>query len=57
MVSKDTKVTASFVVVAVVLWLFTRELTDSFPIQGGVLLIVGVILPTLYTQYAEESIV
>ncbi len=51
MVSEDTKVTGACVVIAVALWLLPPELTDSLPIQGGVLLMVGVILPMLYTQY------
>jgi hypothetical protein len=50
MVSADTKVTAAFVVVAFLLWLLAQRFTDSSWVLFGLLLGVGVVVPTLVNE-------
>ena len=50
MVSRDTKVTAAFVVLAFLLWLLARRFTDSSWLLLLVLLGVGVVLPTALNE-------
>jgi len=45
MVSRDTKTTAAFVVLAVILWIAASAVTDNELVQWGVLIGVGVVLP------------
>ena len=50
LVSTDTKITAVFVVLGVVLWYGSTTVTDSQPIQFALLLGVGIIAPTLLNE-------
>ena len=50
MVSVDTKITAAFVVVALLSWLLVRQFTDSPWVLLSVLLGVGVVLPTALNE-------
>jgi hypothetical protein len=49
-VSTDTKITAVFVVLGVVLWYGSTTVTESQPIQFAILLGVGIIVPTLINE-------
>lgn len=55
MVSTNTKITALFIGLAVVLWLGTIQVTDDTIIQGIVLLGVGIILPTAINEYRRQN--
>ena len=55
MVSTDTKVVALFVVLGVASLYATAAVTDSTAVQMTVLLIVGVVAPTLVNEYRRES--
>jgi thiol:disulfide interchange protein len=55
MVSINTKIAALFVVLAIVLWLVTSQVTENTVIQFAVLLGVGAILPTLINEWREQS--
>ena len=48
--STDTKITAVFVVLGVVLWYGSTTVTESQPIQFAILLGVGIIVPTLINE-------
>ncbi|WP_169330568.1 hypothetical protein [Halogeometricum pallidum] len=50
MVSRDTKITAAFVVVALALWLLAGQFTDSSLVLFGILLGIGVVLPTALNE-------
>jgi len=50
LVSTDTKITAIFVVLGVVLWYGSITVTESQPIQFALLLGVGLIVPTLINE-------
>jgi len=50
LVSTDTKITAIFVVLGVVLWYGSMAVTESQPIQFALLLGVGLIVPTLINE-------
>ena len=50
MVSADTKVTAAFVVAAFLLWLLAHRFTGSSWVLAGILLGVGVVVPTLVNE-------
>ncbi|MDS0297729.1 hypothetical protein NDI76_03115 [Halogeometricum sp. S1BR25-6] len=50
MVAPDTKVTAAFVVLSLLLWLLAGQFTDSSWILLGILLGVGVVVPTLVNE-------
>jgi fatty acid desaturase len=50
MVSSDTKVTAAFVVAALVLWLLAQRFTDSSWVLLAILLGIGVVLPTALNE-------
>jgi hypothetical protein len=50
LVSTDTKVTAVFVVLGLVLWYASTAVTESRPVQFAVLLGVGVVAPTLLNE-------
>jgi hypothetical protein len=52
-VSTDTKITAVFVVLGVVLWYGSRTVTESQPIQFALLLGVGIIVPTLINEFRK----
>jgi len=52
-VSTDTKITAIFVVLGVVLWYGSMTVTESRPIQFALLLGVGLIVPTLINELRE----
>ena len=49
-VSTDTKITAIFVVLGVVLWYGSMTVTESQLIQFALLLGVGLIVPTLINE-------
>ena len=53
MVSRDTKTTAAFVVLAIVLWVAVSAVTANQYVQWGVLIGVGVILPMAIDQWRE----
>jgi hypothetical protein len=53
LVSTDTKITAVFVVLGVVLWYGSRTVTESQPIQFALLLGVGIIVPTLINEFRK----
>jgi hypothetical protein len=51
LVSTDTKITAVFVVLGVVFWYGSTTVTDSQIVQFGLLLGVGIIVPTLINEF------
>lgn len=53
LVSTDTKITAVFVVLGVVLWYGSSTVTESQPIQAAILLGVGIIVPTLINEFRK----
>ncbi|MFC7046437.1 hypothetical protein ACFQH6_14405 [Halobacteriaceae archaeon GCM10025711] len=54
MVDRETRLTLTFVVLAVLLWLGARAVTDSQAVLLAVLFGVGVVLPTfLVGQYGD----
>jgi len=55
MVSTSTKITALFIVLAVVLWFGATQFTDNTIIQGIVLLGVGIIFPTAINEYRQQK--
>ncbi|SFR35465.1 hypothetical protein [Halogeometricum limi] len=50
MVSRHTKTTAAFVLLATVLWLFAQQYTDDAWVLWGILVGVGVLLPTALNE-------
>lgn len=50
MVSSDTKFTAAFVVLATVLWLLAGQFTDSSWVLFGILIGIGVVMPTVLNE-------
>lgn len=50
MVSRDTKVTAAFVVLAFLLWLLARQFISNSWMPWAVLVGVGVVVPTLVNE-------
>ena len=50
MVSSDTRRSILFALTATGLWVVAGQLTDSAPIQWGLLIGVGVILPTVLAE-------
>ena len=50
LVSTDTKITAVFVVLGVVLWYGSTTVTDNQFVQFALLLGVGIIVPTLLNE-------
>lgn len=53
LVSTDTKITAVFVVLGIILWYGSRTVTESQPIQFALLLGVGIIVPTLINEFRK----
>lgn len=53
MVSRETKVTAGFVLLAVVLWAAASTVTENRLVQLAVLVGVGVVLPMALNQRRE----
>ncbi|MCU4801245.1 hypothetical protein OB920_12770 [Halobacteria archaeon HArc-gm2] len=53
MVSRDTKTTAAFVVLAVILWIGASAITDNELVQWGVLIGVGLIAPLAVNEWRE----
>ncbi|SFR92139.1 hypothetical protein SAMN05216559_1017 [Halomicrobium zhouii] len=53
MVSRDTKTTAAFVVLAVILWIAASTVTDNELVQWGVLIGVGLIVPIAVNGWRE----
>lgn len=49
----ETRLTAAFVVLGVVLWYLSRFVTGSSLVQFGLLVGVGVILPTLLIEWRD----
>ena len=49
-VSRDTQITALFVLLALPSTYATATVTDSLPLQFAVLIGVGVVIPTLLTE-------
>lgn len=54
MISFETKVTLVAIVVAIVAWLASVQVTESVVVQGGVLLGIGVVAPSLYLLARER---
>lgn len=54
MVSTETRYTVLFVGLALVLWYATTLYTDNVVVQGAVLLGVGVVAPTLLTEWLRS---
>ncbi len=50
LVSTDTKITAVFVILAVVLWYGSTRVTENQLVQFVLLLVVGIIVPTLLNE-------
>jgi len=50
LITADTKVTLPFVLLAILLWLGVRSVTDQFIIQVGVLIGIGVIAPIIINE-------
>jgi thiol:disulfide interchange protein len=55
MVSRETKVTAVFVVLGTALWLVTTTLTDARWVQWAVLVGVGIVAPTLVNEWSLRT--
>lgn len=53
MVSRETKTTAAFVVLAIVLWIAVSAVTENRLVQWGVLIAVGVVLPMALNRWRE----
>jgi hypothetical protein len=51
LVSTDTKVTAFFAVLGVLVWAASREVTESRILQFAALVGVGVVVPTLVNEW------
>jgi hypothetical protein len=54
-ITTETKLTAVFVLVGVVLWLGARTVTESAAIQFAALVGVGVIVPTVLNELRGGS--
>jgi hypothetical protein len=50
LVSTDTKITAVFVILGVVLWYGSTRVTENQLVQFALLLVVGIIVPTLLNE-------
>lgn len=55
MARSETTITVVFVMLAVGLWLVVRTLTESMAIQGLVLVGIGVIAPTLLSEWRSDT--
>lgn len=55
MVSRDTQIFAVFVVLAVALWYGSAAIIDNSIISFALLIAVGVILPTLFTELRNPT--
>ena len=55
MVSSDTRRSILFALTATGLWVVAGQLTDSAPVQWGVLVGVGVILPTVLAERDRDD--
>ena len=55
MVSSDTRRSILFALTATGLWVVAGQLTDSTPIQWGLLVGVGVILPTVLAERDRDD--
>jgi len=55
MVSASTKITAPFVVLGVLLWYLSLLVTDRTVVQLAVLLVVGIILPTVINEWRQRQ--
>lgn len=53
LVSTDTKITALFVVLGLVSWYSATTVTDSELVQFGLLVGIGVIVPTLLNEWRK----
>lgn len=51
MLSMDTKITALFAVLGVLVWAASRAVTESQPLQFAALVGVGVVVPTLLNEW------
>jgi hypothetical protein len=52
-VSRDTKLTAAFVVLATALWLVAQQFTTDSWVLWAVLVGVGVVVPTVLTEMSD----
>jgi hypothetical protein len=52
MIPRDTRTTLLFVVIGIILWLISREFIHNESIQWGILIGVGVVIPTILTERA-----
>lgn len=55
MVSRDTKITAAFVVLAVVLWIAASVVTENELAQWAVLIAVGLIAPLAVNEWRASE--
>ena len=53
-ISKDTRITLFFVVIGIALWLISGQFTNTEWIRWAILIGVGVIIPTVLTERADE---
>ncbi|SFR38190.1 hypothetical protein SAMN04487947_0693 [Halogeometricum rufum] len=53
MVSRDTKLTAAFVVLATALWLVAQQFTTDSWVLWAVLVGVGVVVPTVLNEVSD----
>jgi hypothetical protein len=55
MLTTETKVVATFATGAVVLWWVSTMLTDDSRVQVGILVVIGIILPTLINEWRATA--
>ena len=51
MVTTETKLVAKFAIGAVILWWVSTMLTDDSRVQVGMLVLIGIVLPTLINEW------
>jgi hypothetical protein len=51
MVTTETTVVATFATGAVILWWVSTMLTDDSRVQVGMLVLIGIVLPTLINEW------
>ena len=56
MVSASTQITALFIVLGLILWYVSTLVTESTVIQLAVLLVVGIIVPTVINEWRQSQV-
>ncbi|WP_049934969.1 hypothetical protein [Haloplanus natans] len=55
LLTPDTKITIAFVFLGLTGWYLIQDVTDSAAVEFGVLIGVGVVVPTLITEWRRRS--